>query len=86
MAPWTVKEINNKRFTVKVIKDFQKMGDIPKWYSEGGMLDYLITRKIYNILLGKYDNEILEYFDEYAQKLVPKLVESALEAGLKKEL
>jgi ATP-dependent Lhr-like helicase len=82
-APWTVKEIDHKRFTVKVIKDGQKKGDIPKWYSEGGILDYLITRRIYNILLGRYDDEILKYFDEYAQKLVPEFVESACEAGFK---
>ena len=81
--PWKVKEIDHKRFTVKVIKDGQKKGDIPKWYSEGGILDYLITRRIYNILLGKYDDEILKYFDKNAQKLVPEFVESANEAGFK---
>jgi len=82
--PWKVTEIDHKRFVVKVAKDEQKKGDIPKWSSEGGVLDHLITRKIYQILLGEYDKEILKYFDDYAQKTVSELVESAGDAGFKK--
>ncbi|NMC68248.1 MAG: DEAD/DEAH box helicase [Spirochaetales bacterium] len=82
--PWKVTEIDHKRFVVKVKKDEQKKGDVPNWISEGGVLDYLITRKIYQILLGEYDKEILQYFDNYAQKTVSELVESARGAGFKK--
>lgn len=81
--PWKVKEIDHKRFTVKVKKDEQKKGDVPRWNSEVGVLDYLITRRMYKILLGQYNNKILKYFDEYPQKMVPELVESARDAGFK---
>jgi len=88
--PWKVKEIDHKRFVVKVKKDKQKKGDIPQWVSEGGILDYLITRRIYKIFLG--DEKILSYlddssqqsyFDDYARKNVLELVESASDAGFK---
>lgn len=82
--PWIVTEIDHKRFVVKVKKDKQKKGDIPQWHSEGGVLDYLISRRIYRILLGEYDDEILKYFDDSAQKTVTELVKSAIDAGFKK--
>lgn len=89
--PWKVIDIDHKRFVVKVKKDEQKKGDIPQWISEGGILDYLITRRIYEILLG--NEKILSYlddkaqkshFDEYAQNSVNELVEAANDAGFKK--
>ncbi|WP_286244342.1 helicase-related protein [Methanobacterium ferruginis] len=67
-APWKVLDIDYKRFNVKVEKDKAKKGDVPDWTSEGGVIDSLISRKIYEILLGKYDPDLLRTFDEFAKK------------------
>lgn len=82
-APWKVEEIDHKKFIVKVRKDEQKKGDVPRWNSEVPVLDYLITRKIYKVLLGDYDTEIIKYFDDFARKTVYRLVESAHKSGFR---
>lgn len=78
---WKVKEIDYPKFRVKVESSTSKEIDIPKWFTEGGVMDYLITRKIYQILLGTYENQILQYFDEFAQKTVQKWISRAKESG-----
>lgn len=83
-APWKVTDIDHKRFILKVKRDEQKKGDIPQWHSEGGALDCLISRKIYDILLGNFDRNLLKYFDTYAQNTVLKLIESANQSGFRK--
>lgn len=78
---WKVKEVDYPKFRVKVESSASKEIDIPEWFTEGGVMDYLITRKIYQILLGKYDNQILQYFDDFAQETVQKWISNAKESG-----
>ncbi len=81
--PWKVENIDHKRFTLKV-KEAPKEGDIPLWCSEGGVMDYLITRKIYDVLLGHHGN--LDYFDEFAQQRISEYKEYATKSGFKENI
>lgn len=83
-TPWKVTDIDHKRFILKVKRDEQKKGDIPQWHSEGGVIDNLLSRKIYDILLGDFDHKLLKYFDSYAQGVVFELIEAANQEGFRK--
>jgi ATP-dependent Lhr-like helicase len=78
---WKVKEIDYGHFTIKVGRSSSKKVDIPEWFTEGGVMDYLITRKIYEILLGNYDENILNYFDVFAQETTKKWLKTSEESG-----
>jgi ATP-dependent Lhr-like helicase len=82
-APWKVRSIDYKRFKVRVEKDKSQKGDVPDWSSEGGVIDSLMSRKIYDILIGKYNPEFLRTFDQLAQETVDKYVDHAREMGFK---
>jgi ATP-dependent Lhr-like helicase len=43
----------------------------------------LISRKIYEILLGRYDPDFLRTFDEFAKKTINEYVEHAREVGFR---
>jgi ATP-dependent Lhr-like helicase len=77
---WKVIEIEYDRFTVKVEKT-KKGGEPPQWYSEGGVMDYLVTRKIYHILLNDFNSENLRYFDDKSKGIVKEFQEEASKSG-----
>ena len=81
--PWLVNDIDYNRFNVKVQKDNVKTGDIPDWSSEGGVIDHLISRRIYNILLGNYDEGFLKTFDEYSKDKIKEYVDHAQKIGFR---
>ena len=82
-APWKVVDIDHKHFWVKVQKDKAKKGDVPDWTSEGGVIDSLISRKIYDILLGNYDPDLLRTFDDFSQEKIQEYVEHAHDVGFR---
>lgn len=83
-TPWMVEDIDHKRFTIKVKKPPKKEGDIPRWVSEGGVMDYLITRKIYDILLGNHGS--IGCFDELAQEKIAEYKEKAIKSGFREKI
>ncbi len=78
-VPWKVLDIDHKKFNVKVQRE--QKGDVPDWLSEGGVIDSLISRKIYNILLGHYNEDLLRTFDELSQTKIHECIEHAHEVG-----
>jgi ATP-dependent Lhr-like helicase len=82
-APWKVRNIDYKRFRVKVEKDKAKEGDVPDWSSEGGVIDSLISRKIYDILIGNYNPDFMRTFDELAQDNIHKYIAHARDVGFR---
>jgi ATP-dependent Lhr-like helicase len=80
-VPWIVKDIDHKRFNVKVQRG--PKGNVPDWYTEGAVVDHLISRKIYEILLGNYDEDLLKTFDELSQDKIHEYVEHADSVGFK---
>jgi ATP-dependent Lhr-like helicase len=85
-SPWKVLDIDYKRFNVKVQKDAAKKGDVPDWISEGGVIDSLISRRIYEILLGNYEEILLKTFDKLSQNKIKEYVKHAQNVGFKKGL
>ena len=79
---WTVDKTDHENFRLKVKK--AKEGGIPNWHSEGGVMDYLLTRKIYNILLGDYHKELLNDFDKVSLKVVKDMEEEGRVSGFDK--
>jgi len=79
---WTVDKIDHDKFKLKVKKTKER--NVPDWYTEGGVMDYLLTRKIYDVLPGNYDKEILKYFDEFSRDIVKKLEDKAINSGFEK--
>ena len=82
-APWKVIKIDYKRFKVRVQKELAKKGDIPEWFSEGGVIDSLISRKIYDILIGNYDKIFLKTFDDFSKNKIIEFVEHASNVGFR---
>ena len=82
-VPWETIKIDHNRFIVKVKSITRKDADIPRWFTDSGVLDYLITRRIYEILLGNY-TEHLKYFDNYSQIKVQEYIEHAQNIGFRK--
>lgn len=81
---WKVTKIDYKKFKVRVQKDLSKKGDIPQWLSEGGVIDSLISRKIYDILLGDFNEEYIKTFDEFSKNKIHEYVEHASDVGFRK--
>lgn len=80
-VPWKIIDMDYKKFSIKVQKDHSKGGDIPEWFSEGGVIDHLISRRIYEILQGNFDHNILKTFDDYSKDTVMEFIEHAQNAG-----
>ncbi len=60
---WKVNKVDNNKFIIYVSSSTFK-AQTPNWMSMGMMLDYLSTRRIYDILLGNFEKEILKHFDD----------------------
>ena len=83
-VPWKILDIDYKRFIIKVQKDRSKQVDVPDWISEGGVIDSLISRRIYEILLGNYDENLIKSFDKFSKKIIEEYIEHAKNVGFKK--
>lgn len=79
--PWKVVDIDHKRFNIKVKRE--QKGDVPKWYTQGGVIDYLISRRIYKILLGNYNEDLLRTFDDFSEDKIHQYVEHASSVGFR---
>jgi len=77
-------DIDYKRFNIKVQKDSAKKGDVPDWISEGGVIDSLISRRIYEILLGNYEESLIKSFDKFSQTKIKEYIEHAHNVGFRK--
>ena len=80
---WTLDKSDHDNYKLKVKK--AKEGVVPNWKSEGSAMDYLLARKIYDILLGNYNEELLKHFDTTSHKIIKNLQEDAKISGFKKQ-
>ena len=80
---WTVEKADHENFRLKVKKANE--GVVPSWHSEGGAMDYLLTRKIYDILLGNYNKELLKDFDKVSRKIIKDLEEDGRISGFQED-
>lgn len=76
---WTVHKSDPDNFKLKVKK--AKEGVVPNWKSEGSTMDYLLTRKIHDVLLIDYNEELLKHFDPVSKRIIKDLQEESRISG-----
>ena len=77
---WRIKNIDHEDKIIRVQASRPKK-NIPRWISDGPPISYLISRKIYDILLGNFTEEDLIAFGQKARKYLDKFVEEAQKSG-----
>lgn len=76
---WKILEINYNKFEIKVKNT--DGGEAPRWYGTGGIMDYLVTREVYNILINNFDRNNLRYLDDASKIIIGRFQEEASRAG-----
>jgi len=79
---WKILEINYDTCEIKVKRT--RGGEAPHWYGTRGVMDYLVTRRIYDILLNDFDRDNLRYLDDASKMILGKFQEEALRVGFEK--
>ena len=79
---WKIVEINYDKFEIRVKRT--RGGEAPHWYGTRGVMDYLVTRRIYNILSNDFDRDNLRYLDDASKMILGKFQEEALRVGFEK--
>ncbi len=90
---WKVKNIDEKEFIIRVEEDSDSNLNAPRWFSEGPPLTYDISRKIYSILVGSFDNEkdkklyykFLDNFSPLAKEYIDNIIILANKCGFIKD-
>ena len=74
---WQVTSINHNRYKVQVQEFKLNQSKLPSWNSDGAPISPLITKKIYEILQGDFDDKFLRPFDERARWIIEMAIETA---------
>jgi len=81
---WKIKNIDDNYRIISVDTDVPKP-NIPVWYTEGPPLSYLISRKVYDILLGDFNKSIYyKYLDDDSRSWINLLITKAKESNYSK--
>ncbi|KZX14739.1 DEAD/DEAH box helicase [Methanobrevibacter filiformis] len=85
---WKVVKIDYTKFKIHVKDDISKKGDIPGWNGDGAVINYTIARRIYDIVLGNFDNKLLKskgsVVDESFVDLIYEYIDHGSSVGFKK--
>lgn len=79
--PWKVLSVDHKHSLIKVIYDINNTENMPMWTTDGPTLNYLISRTIYDVLLGHFDKKLIKTFDKKAIEDLNLAQSKALECG-----
>lgn len=77
---WKVSSIDHELFRIQVSLESQLKTDIPSWISEGAPVGYLISRKIYDVLLDNFDKKFLKPFGKLATSVIQDGIAAASES------
>lgn len=78
---WIVTAIDKERFVVDVVPDPSPKLDVPMWTSDGPALSYMISRKVFNILINNYDDKYLSKFDNNSKNYIFRAIDLANQNG-----
>jgi len=78
---WIVREIDHEKFTVKV-KPCSREADIPDWSSGGAPVSFEVARHAYDILLGDFNRDLMNWLDDSSRGMVLSAMARASAAGL----
>ena len=81
---WKVTGINHENFKINVSKMPNAKKNLPKWVSDGPALPYLISRKVYDILLGDFDRNYLKDFKKGTAQYIEDMLTKAHDYGFSK--
>jgi len=74
---WEVTSVNHERYKVQVIESKQNKEKMPSWNSDGAPISPLIANKIYEILLGEFDEKYLKPFSPDAREKIEMAIDAA---------
>lgn len=77
---WKVRSIDHEDKIIKV-QPMPLKKNIPQWISGKPPLSYLISRKIYDILIGNYTEDDLKGFSKKSLEVIDKSVKEAQKSG-----
>ena len=78
---WIVTNIDKEAFILNVTPDPSPELDLPIWSSDGPALSYMISRKVYDILINNYDEKYLSKFDKNSKNYIFKAIDLANQSG-----
>lgn len=82
---WRVSSIDHKHFIIQVNPAKAMEVNIPRWDGDKPPLSYLISRKIYSILLNNFDRKLLNFnkskFDDNSINKINKSIDSVRISG-----
>ena len=79
---WTIKDIDTNQYIIRV-KPGVGDGDILRWGKGVMPLSSLISRKVYQILCGDYDESYLKGFDDYSRNNIKSAIEVGEDIGFR---
>jgi len=74
---WEVKSVDHDKYQAQVFKKNIPKDKIPRWFDSGVPYSYLLSRKVYDILLGKFDKNYLKPLDDGAKDVVENAIRKA---------
>ena len=74
---WEVKSVDHDKYQAQVFKKNISKNKIPNWHDSGVPYSYLLSRKVYEILLGKFDKNYLKPLDDGAKAIVENAIYKA---------
>lgn len=84
---WKVLSIDHPKYIVHVINANVIEGNIPIWEGDKPPLSYLLSRKIYSLLLGKFDYKLLNFnkshFDNNSIEIIENYIKEVKASGFK---
>ncbi|MDR2830720.1 MAG: DEAD/DEAH box helicase [Methanobrevibacter sp.] len=81
---WRVFDIDYKRYKI-LVKSIKRIKNIPHWRNDGSPVNFLISRRVYDILTSFHDYEnFLKTFDEGSLNIIKKGVDNSAICGFKK--
>ena len=83
---WKVTSVNHDNYKINVIKMPNAKTVVPSWFSDGPPLPYLISRKVYDILLGDFDRSYLKDFKKGTDENIMEMITKASNYGFSKGL
>ena len=78
---WYVDEIDHENYRINVTNKGLLKEKIPHWHGGGVPVSYLVCRKIYEILIGEFDERFLNPCDSKTRRTIKTLIVKSSESG-----
>lgn len=80
---WHIDEIDHENYSINVSSIGLLKEKIPNWEGIGIPYSYLVCRKVYDILINKFDERFLRPCDIKTEETIKKLIEKSLASGFR---